>query len=131
MPAAPSGSSWCHLSVCLCSVYTVTEKEALPSLWASSQAQEMATIPLPLRESLCFGGSSTIGLRSLQQPPEAEAEVANQNGAKRRGAREDSVNVSGLLEMEEGYAQLWKWQETRRWTLSWSLLFWFLLSNSS
>lgn len=41
---------------------------------------------------------STIGLASLQQSPEAD--LANQDGAKRRGAREGSVKVSGLTMSE-------------------------------
>lgn len=45
-----------------------------------------------------FQRSSTTGLGSLQQPPEAH--LANQDGAKRKGARGDSVNVSGLTMLE-------------------------------
>lgn len=51
-----------------------------------------------------------VGLGSLQQSPEADP--ADKDGVRRRGAREDSVSVSGLTvlgckgEMGEGRAQL-------------------------
>lgn len=45
-----------------------------------------------------------------------EADLANQDGAKGRGVREGLVNVSGVTmlerEGEEGWAPLWKGQET-------------------